>query len=151
FEKLTHVTDGTARIVDQSPLIVPLDVFVPHQDRDKALVELHTLVRQYRDTLEHDRRILLEEFELMDVARKVVGVGSVGTRAWIALFLGRDPSDPLFLQIKEAEASVLEAPLGPSVYTNHGHRVVTGQRLMQASSDILLGWLRVLKAPLDGK
>jgi uncharacterized protein (DUF2252 family) len=151
FAKLTQVTDGTARIVDQSPLIVPLAVFVPAEQRDEALAELHTLVRKYRETLEHDRRILLEEFELTDIARKVVGVGSVGTRAWIALMLGRDPGDPLFLQIKEAEASVLEEPLGRSKYSNHGQRVVTGQRLMQASSDILLGWLRVLNAPLDGK
>jgi uncharacterized protein (DUF2252 family) len=151
FTKLTQVTDGTARIVDQSPLIVPVDVLVPHQDRDRVFEELRALMRLYRDSLEHDRRILLEEFELMDFARKVVGVGSVGTRAWIALMLGRDSNDPLFLQIKEAEASVLEEPLGPSVYTNHGHRVVTGQRLMQASSDILLGWLRVPKTPLDGK
>lgn len=151
FAKLTHVTDGTARIVDQSPLIVPVDVLVPQQDREMVFGQLRSLVRLYRDSLEHDRRVLLEEFELVDLARKVVGVGSVGTRAWIGLFLGRDSGDPLFLQMKEAEASVLEQPLGRSVYTNHGHRVVTGQRLMQASSDILLGWLRVPKAPLDGK
>ena len=84
-----------------------------------------------------------EEFELTDFARKVVGVGSVGTRAWIALLLGRDGQDPLFLQMKEAEASVLEEFLGPSEFSNHGERVVTGQRLMQATSDIFLGWLHV--------
>ena len=87
--------------------------------------------------------MLLEEFELTDFARKVVGVGSVGTRAWIALLLGRDGQDPLFLQMKEAEASVLEESLGPSEFSNHGQRVVVGQRLMQATSDIFLGWLHV--------
>jgi uncharacterized protein (DUF2252 family) len=97
----------------------------------------------YRATLEHDRRILLEEFRLTDFARKVVGVGSVGTRAWIALMLGRDGQDPLFLQMKEAQESVLEEFLGHSEFDNHGQRVVTGQRLMQASSDIFLGWLHV--------
>ena len=94
--------------------------------------------------------MLLEQFELVDFARKVVGVGSVGTRAWIALLLGRDGQDPLFLQIKEAEASVLEEFLGPSEFSNHGERVVTGQRLMQAASDIFLGWLHVDRG-LDGK
>jgi uncharacterized protein (DUF2252 family) len=93
---------------------------------------------------------MLEQFRLTDFARKVVGVGSVGTRAWIALLLGRDGQDPLFLQMKEAEASVLEETLGPSQFENHGQRVVTGQRLMQATSDILLGWLHV-EAGLDDK
>ena len=100
-------------------------------------------------SLEHDRRALLEQFQLTDFARKVVGVGSVGTRAWIALMLGRDGDDPLFLQLKEAEASVLEEYLGPSAFKNHGQRVVVGQRLMQATSDIFLGWIHV-KAGLDG-
>ena len=104
---------------------------------------LRELMRVYRETLEFDRRVLLEQFELTDFARKVVGVGSVGTRAWIALLLGRDGQDPLFLQMKEAEASVLEEFLGPSEFSNHGQRVVAGQRLMQATSDIFLGWLHV--------
>ena len=108
------------------------------------------LLRGYRDTLEFDRRVLLEEFELTDFARKVVGVGSVGTRAWIALLFGRDGQDPLFLQMKEAEASVLEEFLGPSEFSNHGERVVVGQRLMQATSDIFLGWLHI-DSGLDGK
>ena len=112
--------------------------------------ELHELLRGYRDSLEFDRRVLLEEFELADFARKVVGVGSVGTRAWIALMLGRDGQDPLFLQMKEAEASVLEEFLGPSEFSNHGERVVVGQRLMQATSDIFLGWLHV-DSGLDDK
>ena len=122
---------------------------------------LHELLRSYRGTLEHDRRVLLEEFRLTDFARKVVGVGSVGTRAWIALMLGRDGQDPLFLQMKEAEASVLEEFLAPSEFENHGERVVAGQRLMQAYSDIFLGWLHVrvragrpgaglLRAPAEG-
>ncbi len=98
--------------------------------------------RVYRRTLQPDRRHLLEGYRLVDFARKVVGVGSVGTRCWIALMLGRDAADPLFLQIKEAEASVLEAHVGRSGFANHGQRVVEGQRLLQASSDILLGWTR---------
>ena len=110
---------------------------------------LHGLLRVYRQSLDHDRRVLLEQFQLMDFARKVVGVGSVGTRAWIGLMFGRDGSDPLFLQMKEAEASVLEEHLGNSQFRNHGQRVVTGQRLMQATSDIFLGWVHV-KAGLDG-
>jgi uncharacterized protein (DUF2252 family) len=150
FSKLTHLVDGEARIVDESPLIVPLDTLVQDENRDKLLDQLRTLVRSYRETLEYDRRVLMEEFKLMDFARKVVGVGSVGTRCWIALFLGRDGEDPLFLQIKEAEASVLEDELGPSEFSNHGERVVTGQRLMQAATDILLGWLHV-ESPLDTK
>ena len=150
FSKLTHVVDGEARIVDQSPLIVPVDVLADGTEREALLEDLRGLVREYRETLVHDRRVLLEEFKLTDFARKVVGVGSVGTRCWIALFLGRDGDDPLFLQIKEAEASVMEEELGPSEFSNHGQRVVAGQRLMQAASDILLGWLHVT-SPLDKK
>jgi uncharacterized protein (DUF2252 family) len=150
FSKLTEVIDGDPRIVDQSPLIVPIEQLARDGDRDAMLDELRTLVRVYRDSLEVDRRALLEQYELADFARKVVGVGSVGTRAWIALLLGRDGKDPLFLQMKEAEASVLEEFLGPSTLMNHGQRVVTGQRLMQATSDIFLGWLRV-DSMLDGR
>ncbi len=150
FSKLTRAVDGQTRIVDQSPLIVPLDVLAPDGQREEMLEELSALVRTYRESLEADRRVLLEQYHLTDFARKVVGVGSVGTRAWIALLLGRDGNDPLFLQMKEAEASVLEEFLGPSKFKNHGRRVVTGQRLMQATSDIFLGWLHV-QSPLDGK
>ena len=149
FSKLTQVVDGEARIVDQSPLIVPLDHLARGDARDDLLGALRALMSRYRNSLDFDRRVLLEKFQLTDFARKVVGVGSVGTRAWIALLLG-DGGDPLFLQIKEAEASVLEAFLGPSEFKNHGQRVVTGQRLMQASSDIFLGWLRA-ESPLDGQ
>jgi uncharacterized protein (DUF2252 family) len=149
FSKLTHRVNGSIRIIDQSPLIVPIDQLAPGE-RDEMFETLRELIRSYRATLEFDRRVLLEQFELTDFARKVVGVGSVGTRAWIALLLGRDGQDPLFLQMKEAEASVLEDFLGPSEFANHGQRVVTGQRLMQAQSDIFLGWVHV-DAGLDGK
>jgi uncharacterized protein (DUF2252 family) len=150
FSKLTHEVDGEARIVDESPLIVPIEALAPGAEREEMFEALRELMRGYRETLEWDRRVLLEQFELTDFARKVVGVGSVGTRAWIALLVGRDGQDPLFLQMKEAEASVLEDFLGPSEFKNHGERVVTGQRLMQASSDIFLGWLHV-EAGIDGE
>ena len=150
FSKLTHVVDGQPRIVDQSPLIVPIEQLAQGNRRDDMFQSLRTLLRDYRATLEPDRRVLLEQFNLTDFARKVVGVGSVGTRAWIALLLGRDGQDPLFLQIKEAEASVLEELLGPSGFSNHGQRVVVGQRVMQATSDIFLGWLHV-DAGIDGQ
>ena len=103
---------------------------------------MHEMLRSYRRTLPGDHRHLLERFRYVDAARKVVGVGSVGTRAWIVLMLGRDNQDPLFLQAKEAQASVLEPFLGKSKHANHGQRVVAGQRLMQAASDVMLGWLR---------
>jgi uncharacterized protein (DUF2252 family) len=149
--KLTQVGDGgRPEIVDQSPLIVPIRRLVSGRSQEEMLDELRTLMRIYRDTLEHDRRMLLEQFELVDFARKVVGVGSVGTRAWIGLLFGRDNTDPLFLQMKEAEASVLEEYLGESEFDNHGQRVVAGQRLMQATSDIFLGWVHQPKG-LDGQ
>jgi uncharacterized protein (DUF2252 family) len=118
-------------------------------DRDEATDLLVRLIRTYRKTLETDRRHLLEQFRFVQLARKVVGVGSVGTRAWIMLLLGRDGSDPLLLQAKEAQESVLERFVGKSAYTNNGQRVVAGQRLMQATSDIFLGWERVT-SPIDG-
>ncbi len=149
FSKLTEVVDGEARIVAQPPLIVPMDQLAEGPDRDEMIEGLHGLLRDYRRTLQRDRRVLLEQFRMVDFARKVVGVGSVGTRAWIALMLGLDGSDPLFLQLKEAQASVYEAFLDPSEFENCGERVVTGQRLMQASSDIFLGWVHV-DAGLDG-
>ncbi len=149
FAKLTQQVNGSVEIVDQSPLIVPLRVLVPGADQEQWMEWLHALIRVYRQSLEYDRRVLLEQFRLVDFARKVVGVGSVGTRAWIGLLFGRDGSDPLFLQMKEAEASVLEEHLGKSQFRNHGQRVVTGQRLMQATSDIFLGWVHV-KAGMDG-
>jgi uncharacterized protein (DUF2252 family) len=150
FSKLTEVVDGRVQIVDQSPLIVPVAKLAAPGEARATFEEMRELLRGYRTTLQSDRRELLEGFELHDIARKVVGVGSVGTRAWIALLLGRDNDDPLFLQIKEAESSVLEPFLSPSEFSNHGQRVVAGQRLMQATSDIFLGWLHV-EAGLDGK
>jgi uncharacterized protein (DUF2252 family) len=150
FSKLTETVDGKPRIVDQSPLIVPAEKMATGDQLEQLFETLHRVLREYRETLEFDRRVLLEQFDLTDLAHKVVGVGSVGTRAWIALYLGRDGQDPLFLQVKEADSSVLEEHLGPSEFTNHGQRVVVGQRLMQATSDIFLGWLHV-DAGLDGK
>jgi uncharacterized protein (DUF2252 family) len=148
FTKLTDDTSGTPRIVSQPPLIVPLEDLLPEDQRAELHERLEGLLRTYRRTLETDRRYLLEQFRLIEVARKVVGVGSVGTRAWIALLLGRAQEDPLFLQIKEADESVLERFVGRSTYANHGQRVVAGQRLMQAASDIFLGWERI--QGLDG-
>ncbi len=150
FSKLTHIVDGKPRIVADPPLIVPLDDLLP-AEADSAGIEqqLNTLLAKYRRTLETDRRFLLEQFEFADMARKVVGVGSVGTRCWIVLMLGRDEADPLFLQVKEAQQSVLAAFAGASRYANEGQRVVAGQRLMQASSDIFLGWQHI-PAGLDG-
>jgi uncharacterized protein (DUF2252 family) len=150
FSKLVRVVDGKARIIAEPPLIVPIDDLVQGGEQRVTFEVLHQLLRDYRRTLEHDRRVLLEEFRLEDFARKVVGVGSVGTRAWIALMLGRDGKDPLFLQMKEAQPSVLEEFLAPSAFKNHGERVVAGQRLMQATSDIFLGWLHV-EAGIDGE
>ncbi|HSO98687.1 MAG TPA: DUF2252 domain-containing protein, partial [Solirubrobacteraceae bacterium] len=150
FSKLTQHVDGRTQIADQSPLIVPIRQLVPEPlEQERLFDELHELMRAYRSTLEHDRRRLLEQYELADFARKVVGVGSVGTRAWIALLFGRDGADPLFLQMKEAEASVLEPYVRKSSFKNHGQRVVVGQRLMQAVSDIFLGWVHVASG-LDG-
>jgi uncharacterized protein (DUF2252 family) len=149
--KLTHLVDGRPRIVADAPLIVPIDDLLPRQTDRKAFeAQITDLIAGYRRTLETDRRYLLDEFAFADMARKVVGVGSVGTRCWIVLMLGRDASDPLFLQVKEAEASVLSRFVGASKYHNQGQRVVAGQRLMQASSDIFLGWQRI-EAGLDGQ
>ncbi len=149
LEKLTVVRDGQRRILSQPPLIVPLAELLPDRDQRRDLHhELHQLLRRYRASLQPDRRHLLEQFEMVDLAHKVVGVGSVGTRAWIILLLGVDGDDPLFLQAKEAGPSVLEEFVGRSVWHNHGQRVVAGQHLMQAASDIFLGWERV--EGLDG-
>jgi len=149
--QLTQEVDGRPRIVADPPLVVPLsDLVAGSADQAKLETELRRLIGGYRRTLETDRRYLLEQFEFADMARKVVGVGSVGTRCWIVLMLGRDASDPLFLQVKEAERSVLEDFAGVSEYPNHGQRVVAGQRLMQAASDIFLGWQRSEVDP-DGR
>ncbi|MBS1869056.1 MAG: DUF2252 domain-containing protein [Actinobacteria bacterium] len=149
FAKLAERVDGQPRIAPNPPLIVPLRDLLPPaqaavwQDRMRALIAV------YRATLPADRRGLLDRFRFVDLAHKVVGVGSVGTRAWILLLLGRDDEDPLFLQCKEAQASVLAPYAGASRFANQGRRVVEGQRLMQATSDIFLGWVRT--TGLDGR
>jgi uncharacterized protein (DUF2252 family) len=149
--KLTQIVDGRPRIISDPPLLVPIDELMPAEtDRTAFEAQFGGLIGKYRRTLETDRRYLLEQYEFCDLARKVVGVGSVGTRCWIVLMLGRDDADPLFLQVKEAEASVLSRFAGASKFANHGQRVVAGQRLMQASSDIFLGWQRT-EAGLDGR
>jgi uncharacterized protein (DUF2252 family) len=142
LSKLTRVVDGELRIVDDPPLIVPIDRLARGRERGRILAELRRILDAYRDSLPAERRPLFDQFRLADFARKVVGVGSVGTRSWIALLLGPVGDEPLFLQIKEAQPSVLEDHAGPSEFPNQGERVVVGQRLMQASSDIFLGWLR---------
>src|SRR6266487_2831349 len=146
LSKLAELVDGQYRIVSQPPVIVPgRDLAATFgMSPDDVLPALHKQFRAYRATLPDDRRKLLERFQIVDAARKVVGVGSVGTRAFIVLLEGRDAHDPLFLQIKEATASVLEASLPRSRYRQHGERVVQGQRMMQAASDIFLGWTKGL-------
>ena len=144
LSKLGELVDGTYRIVSQPPVVVPFRDWtatygLPADEVDKVIREQF---RAYRATLQDDRRRLLERFQVVDAARKVVGVGSVGTRAFIVLLQGRDAQDPLFLQVKEATASVLEPYVGKSRYRQHGERVVQGQRMMQAASDIYLGWTK---------
>jgi uncharacterized protein (DUF2252 family) len=140
--KLTSGSGDAARIVSDPPLVVSVADLVSPAQAEQTRATLLQWFHGYRQSLPPERRRLLESFELIDLARKVVGVGSVGTRCWIAFMRGRDDRDPLFLQIKEAEASVLEPYVGHSQYQNHGRRVVEGQRLTQASSDIFLGWDR---------
>ncbi|GAA1090027.1 DUF2252 domain-containing protein [Kitasatospora arboriphila] len=149
FEKLTEVVDGRRRIAADPPLLMPISELLPNIERDALMTLFRSLVTRYGKTLPSDRRYLLQNFELVDVARKVVGVGSVGTRCWIFLMLGRDGQDPLFMQAKEADTSVLAPHVGASQYRNQGERVVSGQRLMQAASDMFLGWERV--DGIDGK
>lgn len=144
FGKLTTVVDGVPRIVSDPPLVVPIEELLTEVEADELYASIRQLVRMYRRSLQADRRELLEQFHLVHMARKVVGVGSVGTRAWILLMQGVDGRDPMFLQAKEAQASVLEPVAGASRHANQGQRVVHGQRLMQASSDIFLGWQRAL-------
>jgi uncharacterized protein (DUF2252 family) len=144
FDKLVRVDDGgRPRLVSDPPLIVRLEELLPELERHQVEDTLRDVLRSYRRSLQGDHRHLLKGFHYADAARKVVGVGSVGTRAWILLMFGNGGDDPLFLQAKEAQASVLEGFLGKSRYANHGQRVVEGQRLMQSASDILLGWIRV--------
>jgi uncharacterized protein (DUF2252 family) len=136
LSKLTRVVDGRRQIDNDPPLLVR----VPEDDELRGLI--YAILESYKRTLQDDRRHLLDRYRFVDAARKVVGVGSVGTRAYIVLLEGRDENDPLFLQVKEAGTSVLEGHVSSSAYEHHGHRVVAGQRLMQAASDIFLGWFR---------
>lgn len=143
FRRLT-VTDGdTVRFASDPPVLEPMDDLLPPADRDRMIGVVHKAFQDYRKTLQPDRRLLLERYEFVDLARKVVGVGSVGTRCFVALLRGHDGGDPLFLQVKEAEESVLAPYLGRSAYQHQGRRVVEGQRLVQGASDIFLGWERV--------
>jgi uncharacterized protein (DUF2252 family) len=144
LSKLAELVDGQYRIVSQPPIVVPMRDLEGTYGLSREEIErgLREQFRAYRATLRDDQRQLLERFQIVDMARKVVGVGSVGTRAFIGLLQGRDQADPLFLQVKEATASVLEDHLGKSRYKQHGERVVSGQRMMQAASDIFLGWTK---------
>ncbi|MYV54232.1 DUF2252 domain-containing protein [Streptomyces sp. SID3212] len=149
FEKLTQVVQGERRFVHDPPLVVPIENMLPGAERDEVERQLRELVARYGESLSTDRAHLLRQYRVVDMARKVVGVGSVGTRCWIILLLGRDGEDPLILQAKQADESVLGEHVGASVYDNEGQRVVAGQRLMQAVGDIFLGWDRVVG--LDGE
>jgi uncharacterized protein (DUF2252 family) len=142
FAKLAVSDNGEARIRADPPLIVPISDLVDRSGAVRLELGARTILESYLRSLQGDRRRLLERFRYVDLARKVVGVGSVGTRCWVILLLGRDSSDPLFLQAKEASRSVLERFVGKSEFSNQGQRVVEGQRLMQSASDIFLGWLR---------
>ena len=141
FDRLTHEVDGEPRIISDPPLLVPADELVSEDQRQALEEQIIEMFGRYRESLAGDRRHLIDSFRYVETARKVVGVGSVGTRCWVLLLMGRDGQDPLFLQVKEADASVLESYVGASEFGNHGERVVEGQWLMQTSSDILLGWL----------
>jgi uncharacterized protein (DUF2252 family) len=149
--KLTETVDGHVRIADRPPLLVPIDKLAEREGRNPTEIRklIAGLLDEYQATLDDQAAVLAGRYRYVDAAHKVVGVGSVGTRAWIALLFGRDEQDPLFLQMKEAGPSVLEPFAGASEFESHGHRVVAGQRLTQAASDVLLGWLTV--EGLDGK
>lgn len=149
FAKLTTLVGGERRIAADPPLVVPLTDLLPDVEREELERRLALLIERYGHSLASERRHLLRQFRMVDAARKVVGVGSVGTRCWIVLMLGRDAEDPLLLQAKEAGPSVLEPYAGRGAYDNQGQRVVCGQRLMQAASDIFLGWERV--EGIDGR
>jgi uncharacterized protein (DUF2252 family) len=148
LSKLTRLVGGEYQIVSDPPVLVRFSELLPDAEADQLRSWLQEQFRVYRQSLAPDRRHLLDSYRIVDFARKVVGVGSVGTRCWIALLLGKDNSDPLFLQIKEAEESVLEPYAGKSGYASPAQRVVEGQRLLQAASDILLGWVHL--ASFDG-
>jgi uncharacterized protein (DUF2252 family) len=141
LSKLTRVVDGRRRLASDPPLLIPIDELVGEAQARQYEQQMNVLIDEYRQSLDPSRRGLIGRFRYVGAARKVVGVGSVGTRAWVVLLLGRDDSDPLLMQVKEAEPSVMERYLGACGYANAAERVVQGERLMQASSDFLLGWL----------
>ncbi|MFI1395830.1 DUF2252 domain-containing protein [Streptomyces sp. NPDC020681] len=149
FEKLTQDVGGKRRIAADPPFIMPLADLLPDVERSALETQIRSLIQGYGSTLQTDRQHLIHQFTPVDMARKVVGVGSVGTRCWIVLMQGRDGNDPLFLQAKEADSSVLAPHVGSSEFATQGERVVAGQRMMQAASDIFLGWQRV--HGIDGK
>ena len=149
LSKLCRTVDGELRIVGNPPLVTPIEDVLPGAEQHHLEDVVRRMIRTYRRTLPRDRRRLLESYRYVHAARKVVGVGSVGARTWILLLVGRDHDDPLFLQFKEAQTSVLEPFLGRSRYAQHGQRVVEGQRMMQAAPDILLGWERIVT--IDGE
>jgi uncharacterized protein (DUF2252 family) len=149
FNKLTERVDGELRIVSDPPVVVPFEELFTGKELATAKDRLRNVIAEYRSTLADAHRHVFDSYRFVHAARKVVGVGSVGTRAFIALFVGRDEGDPLFLQIKEAQRSVLEPYTAPTEFTEQGQRVVEGQRLTQATGDILLGWLTA--AGPDGK
>ena len=141
MSKLTERVDGELRIRSDPPVLVPFEQLFTGKQLETAEARLGAILGDYRETLLPDRRHLLDGYRHVHTARKVVGVGSVGTRAWVALLIGRDEDDPLFLQVKEAQASVLEPYTAPTEFDHQGQRVVEGQRLTQAASDVFLGWL----------
>jgi len=143
LNKLTCVEGGEIRFLSDPPLLIPVSEIMSGIDAHRVEDAIAASLRRYRLTLAEDRRHLFDRYRFVDLARKVVGVGSVGTRCWVALLLGQDEHDPLLLQVKEADASVLEKWTTKSPFANHGQRVVEGQRLMQAASDIMLGWDRI--------
>ncbi|MFC0599018.1 DUF2252 domain-containing protein [Streptomyces palmae] len=149
FHKLTRTSGGRVRFVPDPPLIVPLEDLLPSGERERTEQTIRKLVESYGRTLRSDHHRLLDQYRVVDMARKVVGVGSVGTRCWVVLLLGKDADDPLLLQAKEAEESALAPYAGASRYANQGERVVAGQRMMQAAGDVFLGWQRV--RGIDGR
>jgi len=147
--KMCRTVAGELRIVGSHPIVTPIEDVLPGAEQAHLEDVVQRMIGSYRLSLPQDRRQLLESYRYVHAARKVVGVGSVGARTWILLFVGRDDSDPLFLQFKEAQASVLEPFLGRSRFEQHGQRVVEGQRMMQAAADVLLGWERI--TTIDGE
>lgn len=143
LRKLTEWRDGRLRIVHDPPLVQTIENLAQVKDPDAVVAQVDDALREYRRTLPPDRRGVLAEFRVIDIAHKVVGVGSVGSRAWIVLMQGPSPDDTLLLQLKQATTSVLEFALRPSPTEQHGQRVVLGQRLMQAAGDPFLGWRRM--------